>query len=233
MVSISKCVINNALSNKCLKTVCPQLFLHITLLKELPQRINDEHISEEFLFRTVKSWHWAIRFWVSSCLALRQGRPVCLPPYSSPEAIIWPLAVLAEKWKARAGPEFSFWVLIFVFRTRVPAFNATTIGIPLARGRSPKLLLQLLFTKKGYADDRGMVCAGKVSFGTYCFPNGGLVMFNCESRRLPSVYLGRGWYKHASPRVVSFCFFILVKDMCLVILLFHVLIIFLLYARWM
>jgi hypothetical protein len=53
-VAISKCGINTSLSNKCLKTVCPQLFLHITLIKELPQRINDaEHISEEFLFRTV------------------------------------------------------------------------------------------------------------------------------------------------------------------------------------
>lgn len=61
MVSISKCVINNALSNKCLNTVYPQLFLQITLLKELPQIINDEHISEESLDTEVKN-HLSVDF---------------------------------------------------------------------------------------------------------------------------------------------------------------------------
>jgi len=45
-------------------------------------------------------------------------------------------------------PEFSFSVLIFAFPTRVRAFNATTIGITLAKGRNPKLLLQLFSPRR-------------------------------------------------------------------------------------
>jgi len=59
--------------------------------------------------------------------------------------------------------------LIFVFRTHVPAFNATTIWDPSGQGLEPQAPSSVVFSEKGYADDRGMVCAGKVSFGIYCF----------------------------------------------------------------
>ena len=116
------------------------------------------HIFAVFYCKSHKHWyddglHWAVCFWVGSCLALWQGRPVCSPPYSFPEAIVWPLGVLAEKWKARACPEFSFWVLIFVFRhsTQPP------LGSLWPEAGAPSSFFRCFFSKKGYADDQGMV----------------------------------------------------------------------------
>jgi len=40
---------------------------------------------------------------------------------------------------------------------------------PSAQGWSRKLLLQLVFSKKGYADDQGIFTQAKFSFGPYCF----------------------------------------------------------------
>ena len=61
---------------------------------------------------------------------------------------------------------FDFWypVLVFLHSTQPPSGS-------LWSGLEPQAPSSAVFSEKGYADDRGMVCAGKVSFGTYCFPN--------------------------------------------------------------
>ena len=92
---------------------------------------------------------------------------------------------------------FEFWflysVLMFRHSTQPPS------GILLARDWSRKLLLQLFSPRRATQTIGAWFVQVKLVSAFIVFPNWALVKFNCEPQHLPSVYLGRGWYKHASP----------------------------------
>ena len=143
---------------------------------------------------------WAICFWVGSWLALWQAKTGLFPPSPIP---VWGYRLIigcsGEKWEARALPQVFLLSFNFCVNYSCSCIQHNHHWDPSGQGRSRKLLLQLFFSEKGYANDRGMVLQVKLVLGLIVFPNWGLVMFGYESRRLPSVYLGRGWYKHTSP----------------------------------
>jgi len=116
--------------------------------------------------------YWAVRFLVGSCVPCHPARKTSLlPSLQFPWGYRLTISWSRGKVKGKGVPRVFLLSFEFCIRDWCSDIQRNHHLGYVWSGLEPQAPSSVVFSEKGYADDRGMVCAGKVSFGTYCFPN--------------------------------------------------------------